>query len=71
MNTFENMLAAGLPHTAPPLDSRILPLALLESRIHLCALLHTVVLLHTAALLDSRRLPCALQHTAAHTAHTA
>jgi|AntRauMFilla1563_2_1112583.scaffolds.fasta_scaffold124258_1 hypothetical protein len=40
---FENMLNAGLPHTAAPLDSRTLPHALPDSRTLPCTLLRTLL----------------------------
>jgi hypothetical protein len=56
LNLFENMLTAGLPHTAALLHSSTLPCALPDSR----TLSRTVALLHCWTLL------CALPHTAAH-----
>ena len=54
LNLFENMLTAGLPHTAAPLDSRTLPRALPDSR----TLPHTLP--------DSRTQLRALPHTLPH-----
>jgi hypothetical protein len=58
LNLFENMLTAGLPHTAAPLESRTLLRTLSDSRIPLCTLPRT--------LLHCRTQPCALPQTAAH-----
>jgi hypothetical protein len=54
LNLFENVLTAGLPHTAAPLDSCTLPRTLPDSRIL------------PRTLLQCRTQPCALPHTAAH-----
>jgi hypothetical protein len=48
LNLFENMLTAGLPHTAALLDSRTLPRAQADSRTLPRTLPHTVTLLDTA-----------------------
>ena len=65
LNLFENMLAAGLPHTAAPLESRTLPRALPDiSRTPPCTLLRTLL----RTLLHSQTQQCALPlpQTAAH-----
>jgi hypothetical protein len=49
LNLFENMLTAGLPHTATPLASRTLPRAQPDNlRLMLRTLLHTATLPDTA-----------------------
>jgi hypothetical protein len=61
LNLFKNTLTATLPHTAAPLDSRILLRALLDSRILPRTLVRT--------LLHCLTQPCALPQTAAHCMH--
>jgi hypothetical protein len=68
LNLFENMLTAGLPHTAAPLDSRTLPRALLDSRIPPRTLPRT--LLHCYIMLRTPRTLHALKCRTPHTAHT-
>jgi hypothetical protein len=62
LNLFENVLTAGLPHTAAQLGSRTLPRALPDSR--------TLPRTLPCTLLHCRTQLCALPHTAAHCVHS-
>jgi hypothetical protein len=59
LNLFENMLTAGLPHTAAPLDSRTLPRALLDTAVRSAAHCRTL-----------HEFECRTPHTAYCTPHT-
>jgi hypothetical protein len=72
LNLFGNMLTAGLPHIAAPLDSRKLPCALFDSRTLPRALPHTATLPDIAVLLPytaAHYMNSNATHRTLHTAH--